>query len=162
MVLLSLQLFEQVSYKKETKDSRTQCCAIWETVCKHLVFLEEKGERPKVMGDALNVQVRRNGLSRATHVAHLKSLDSWRKGSLLPGVVLWGTSHDILEVCLKTSGESRFLMLLDLKGEKGSEENNGPAGPTTGSHRNIKGSVLLGDASTLITHHHLQHHQNAY
>lgn len=90
MVLLGLQRFEQFSYEKETKDSRTQCCAIWETVCKHLVFLEEKGERPKVMADALNIQVMRNGLSRATSVAHLKSLDSWRKGSLLPGIVLWG------------------------------------------------------------------------
>ena len=55
MVLLSLQLFEQFSYEKEPKDSRTQCCVIWEMVCKHLVFLEEKGERPKVMGDALNI-----------------------------------------------------------------------------------------------------------
>lgn len=61
---------------------------IWEMVCKHLGFLEEKREVLKVTGDAFKIQIIKNGLSRVTNVAYLKPLDSWRKESLLPGIVM--------------------------------------------------------------------------
>lgn len=61
---------------------------IWKMVCKHLVFLEEKEKMLKVMGDAFNIQVLTSGINGATNIAYLKSLDSCRKESLLPGIVL--------------------------------------------------------------------------
>lgn len=56
---------EQFSHKGP-KGSRTQCSVIWEMVFKHLVFLGEKEEMLIVTGDAFNIQVLTNGLSRAT------------------------------------------------------------------------------------------------
>ena len=40
----------------------------------NLVFLEEKGETLKVIGEALNIQIRRNGLRGAPSIACLESV----------------------------------------------------------------------------------------
>ena len=40
----------------------------------NLVFLEEKGETPKVIGEALNIQIRTNRLRGAPSIACLESL----------------------------------------------------------------------------------------
>lgn len=61
---------------------------IWEMVCKHLGFPEEKRKVLKVMADAFNTQIIKNGLSRVTDIAYLKCLDRRRKESLLPGIVM--------------------------------------------------------------------------
>lgn len=72
----------------------------WEMICRHLGLPEEKRKVLKVMVDAFNIQIIKNALSRATNIADLKSLDNWRKESLLPRIVM-RISHDTLWVLLK-------------------------------------------------------------
>ena len=134
---------EQFNFKKEPKHFWPQGSVIWEVLCKHLVFLEEKVDVLKGTGDAFHIQVTINGLSRATTIAYLKPLHSCRKERLLPGIVLrehcpWHPADFARKEGRKEGrkGKGRkegrlFQMLFCLKGERGCEEDKWPAWPHT-------------------------------